>query len=303
MRIVSLLPAATELVAALGAGDELVGVSHECDYPAWVRRLPVVTRARIGSELSSQAIDRAVRSVLADALSLYAIDHETLAELAPDLIITQDLCQVCAVSLDDVQSAVARLVGNAKVEIVSLSPTRLQHMLSDVERVGAALERTTSARELRVSLEQRLSAIGERARTAAARPGVVTVEWLEPLMLGGTWMPDLVEVAGGRALGVLAGDPAPELDARALHAFEPEVIVFKPCGFSLERALRERELIERALEPGRSGAARAYVSDGNAYFNRSGPRLVESAEILAACVHPELFETLAAKHAASFVRL
>ncbi len=302
MRIVSLLPSATEIVAALGAAGELVGVSHECDYPDEVRGLPVLTRSRLAAELSSREIDRTVRAALTEALSLYAIDHELLAELAPDLILTQDLCEVCAVSRDDVRSAVARLAGSEQLRIVSLSPTRLEHVLGDIERVGAALGVEREARALRSRLEQRLTAIRERA-TRAVRARVVTVEWLEPLMLGGTWMPDLIDIAGGIALGTAPGAPAPELGAEALHALEPDVIVFKPCGFTLERALRERELIERIVAKSSRSAARVYLADGSAYFNRSGPRLVESAEILAACVHPELFSDFACAHAKSFVEL
>jgi iron complex transport system substrate-binding protein len=291
------------MVCALGAASELVAVSHECDYPDEIRHLPALTRARLQAPASSAAIDRAVRSVLEDALSLYTVDHERLAALEPDLILTQDLCQVCAVSLDDVKSALARMAGRDDVRILSLRPTRLSHVLGDLERVGAALGRQETATNVRAALERRLAAVSERASQASLRPRVASIEWLEPLMLGGTWMPDLIELAGGTAVGVSAGAPAPTLEPEQLAELEPAIVLFKPCGFSLERTLRERPLLERVLPPAVRASARAYVSDGNAYFNRSGPRLVESLEILAACIHPELFADFSAKHAASLQRL
>jgi iron complex transport system substrate-binding protein len=288
MRVVSLLPSATEIVCALGARDALVGVSHECDFPADVVGLPVLTSSRIDAGASSKAIDDAVRGVIANALSIYAVDDAKLGALAPDVIVTQDLCEVCAVSLDDVRAAVARLAHAARVEIVSLSPTRLAHVLDDVERVAAALGLADHGREVRASLAGRIAVIAARARGARRRPRVITLEWIDPLMIGGTWMPELVELAGGLPIGATAGAPAPTIDLDALRALAPEVIVVKPCGFSLARALGEHAAL--AAIAAAAPAARIYVTDGNAYFNRPGPRLVESLEILAACVHPDRFE-------------
>jgi iron complex transport system substrate-binding protein len=301
LRVVSLLPSATEIVCALGAEAELVGISHECDFPPSLRGRTVLTASRLGAGGSSGEIDRAVRSLVADALSIYAIDEAALALLAPDLIITQDLCEVCAVSLDDVRAAVSRLAERADVRIVSLHPTRLADVLDDVLRVGEALGRVDTARVVRESLEARIEAIRARAQASSVRPRVASIEWLEPLMLGGTWMPELIELAGGVPVGVRAGEPAPTITVVELAALEPEILLIKPCGFTLERTLAERELIER-LRPDLSPSARVYVADGNAYFNRSGPRLVESLEILAACVAPEQFPALARAHAQSFVR-
>lgn len=301
-RIVSLLPSATEIVCALGAGDELVGISHECDFPPEVAGRPVLTRSRLDPAASSRAIDGAVRAVVADALSLYAVDEERLAALAPDVIVTQDLCEVCAVSLDDVRAAVARLAARAgarrPVEIVSLSPTRLGNVLDDLERVGRAIGRVGAAIELRARLAARMDAIGRRI--PSARPRVATIEWLDPLMLGGTWMPELVERAGGVAVGVEPGRPAPTVSPAELAALAPEVVVVKPCGFSIERTLLERPLLERLAAV---VGGRILVTDGNAYFNRPGPRLVESLEILAACVHPGAFADLAGRHAADILPL
>jgi iron complex transport system substrate-binding protein len=298
IRVVSLLPSATELVCAVGAEAELVGISHECDFPDGIRGRPVLTRARVSSAGTSLSIDADVRALVAQALSIYLVDDARLADLRPDVIVTQDLCEVCAVSLDDVRSAVARLAHAADVRIVSLRPTRLGDVLDDVGRVAAALGREAQGRELRHTLEIRIDAIGTRAARARTRPRVASIEWLDPLMLGGTWMPELIELAGGRPVGVERGQLAPTLSPEQLAALEPDVVIVKPCGFDLERALGERDAIARNIARVIPPGARIFVTDGNAYFNRPGPRLVESLEILAACLHPDLFADFAAKHAA-----
>jgi iron complex transport system substrate-binding protein len=299
VRIVSLLPSATEIVCAVGAEGELVGVSHECDFPEPVRRLPVLTSARIDAHGTSGAIDAAVRAVIRGALSIYAVDERMLGELAPDVIVTQDLCEVCAVSLDDVRAAVARLAHRESVAILSLRPTRLADVWADIETVATALGRGPRGADVRATIESRARDIERRARRAAARPRVVTIEWLEPIMLGGTWMPELIELAGGMTVGASAGAPAPTVTPAELATLAPDVVLVKPCGFSVERTLQERPLVDaiaRAVP-----RARVLVSDGNAFFNRPGPRLLESLEILAACVHPEVFADFAGKHAAVVV--
>jgi iron complex transport system substrate-binding protein len=302
LRIVSLLPSATELVCALGASEQVVGISHECDFPEDVRGRPVLTRARIDASGSSRAIDEAVRAVVQDALSIYAVDEARLAELAPDVIVTQDLCEVCAVSLDDVRAAVARIAHREAVRIVSLRPTRLDDILGDVERVAEGIDRPREGTALRQALLQRIAAIAAR-RIDAVRPRVLSLEWIDPLMIGGTWMPELIELAGGCALGAKAGEPAPTIQPGVLRELRPDVVLVKPCGFTLERALGERDVIERSVLPMLGKKARVYVTDGNAFFNRPGPRIVESLEIMAACVHPERFVDFAAKHAAVIERI
>jgi iron complex transport system substrate-binding protein len=297
-RVVSLLPSATEIVCALGAAKSLVGVSHECDHPGEIRGLPAVTASRISVVGSSRDIDAQVRgALLPDALSIYTVDVEKLGALRPDVILTQDLCEVCAVSLDDVRSAVARMARLDDVRIVSLRPVRLEDVLSDVERVADALGLAESGESLRAGLASRLRAIAARAGPTASRPRVVSVEWIEPLMLGGTWMPELIEIAGGIAVGASAGRPAPTLEPGALRELHPDVVIVKPCGFGLDRVLEERDAIERSIVAELSVETRVYVTDGSAYFNRPGPRIVESAEILAACVHPEISPDFAEKHA------
>lgn len=305
MRIASLLPAATELVAAVGALDELVGVSHECDFPRGVDGLPVLTRPRREFPTASGAIDRAVRDVLADALTVYALDVERLRAVEPDVIVTQDLCDVCAVSLDQVRAALESLECG-DVQLVSCKPTRLTHVWEDVRRVGTAVGRADEGEEAALALERRMADLAVRTRVLGHRPTVLTIEWLDPVMVGGTWMPELIGAAGGRPLVARPGEHAPTLSRDELAALDPDVVLIKPCGFDLERTEAELALVTetlpwdswRAVERGR-----VYLADGNAYFNRPGPRLVESAEILAACAHPSAMVDLAERHRDSVRRI
>jgi iron complex transport system substrate-binding protein len=289
-RVVSLLPAATEIVCALGLEERLVGRSHECDHPASVARLPVCTRARI-PDGNSREIHAGVGALLARGLSLYDVDVALLRELGPDVIVTQDQCSVCAVHLRDLEAALADWTG-APCQIVSLSPRTLGDVFSDFGRVGRALGAEASARHLAQRLAGRISEVGERTGALPVRPTVVCLEWLEPLMAAGNWMPELVAIAGGRSLLGGIGTHSPAIDWKRLHDADPDVLVVTACGFDLLRSLRELECVRerpewRALRAVREG--RAYVADGNAYFNRSGPRLVESLEILAEILHPARF--------------
>lgn len=302
MKIISLLPSATEIVCALGALDSLVGISHECDFPAEVHGKTVLTSSRIDPRGSSLAIDKAVRDVIKDVLSIYSIDEQKLAALSPDVIVTQDLCEVCAVSLDDVKSAVARISHRNDVKIVSLTPTRLDHIWGDIRKVADGIDRREAGEALCQSLQARVSAISQRA-THAPRLRVASIEWMAPIMLGGTWMPELIALAGGVSIGAAAGDMAPTITSEELTRLQPDVVLVKPCGFTLERALEERALIEEYILAHVGASTRVYATDGNAFFNRPGPRLVESLEIMAACVHPALFEDFASKHASVIHRL
>lgn len=297
MRVVSLLPSATEMVCAVGCGDDLVGISHECDFPESIRDRVVLTSARILPFASSKEIDSAVREVIRDALSIYRVDEQKLGALAPDVIVTQDLCEVCAVSLDDVRAAVSRLANARDVNIVSLSPTRLEHVWNDIETVAHALRVPERGAAIRRELTARVRAIAARAERASTRPRVVSIEWLEPIMLGGTWMPELIQLASGVSAGAKPGDLAPTVSPAELAALEPDVVIVKPCGFTLARTLTERDVIERSILPCLAPNTRVYVSDGNAFFNRPGPRLVESLEILCACTHPDLFADFVERHA------
>lgn len=303
-RIASLLPSATEMVCAVGARAGLVGRSHECDFPPDVAEVPVLTRPRRELPRASGAIDRAVRDILADAIAVYEVDLHALQTANPDVVVTQDLCDVCAVSLDDVRDAL-RTLARDDVQICSLKPTRLRDVWHDVRRVGRALDRAAAGERAAAELEARCERIGERS-ASLERPTVLTIEWLDPIMIGGTWMPELVDLAGGRALVTSPGEHAPTLTLEQLAALEPDVVLIKPCGFDLARTTEELDLVTKKL-PWTSWRCvregRVFVADGNAFFNRPGPRLVESLEILAAAVHPTAFPELARRHARSFQRL
>jgi len=304
-RIVTLLPSATEIVCALGARAELVGVSHECDFPADVAGLPRLTKPKFDPKGSSAEIHANVQAVLQKALGVYDVDVAKLESLAPDVVVTQDQCDVCAVSLAEVREALSKLA-KKDVELVSLHPMRLADVWSDVGRVAQAIGRGAESEALLAGVRARLDAVRERAAHASDRLPVVTIEWLDPVMLGGTWMPELVELVNGEALGVKAGEKAPTVTREQLEALSPELVVIKPCGFDVKRTTAELPALKRNL-PWDSWDAvlhdRVYVADGNAYFNRPGPRLVDSAEILAACVHPKLFRDFHAKHEPSVVEV
>jgi iron complex transport system substrate-binding protein len=298
VRVVSLLPSATEIVCALGAAGDLIGISHECDHPPEVTGLPALTSSRLSLGGSSAEIDRSVRDLLRAALAIYDLDVDRLAALDPEVILTQDLCEVCAVSYSAVCAALGRLAGH-QVEVVSLHPRRLDDIWTDIRTVAAALGREAAGERLLAGLGARLGQVERQAEAAGTQPRVVSIEWLDPVMLGGTWMPELITIAGGDPLGVAAGEQAPTLDLRALGSLEPEVVVIKPCGYPVERTLAELRLLPRVLpwaEWPAVASGQVYVADGNAYFNRSGPRIVDSAELLAGCLHPDHFSDHRARY-------
>jgi iron complex transport system substrate-binding protein len=291
MTIVSLLPSATEIVCALGLADRLAAVTHECDYPPEAARKPHITKSLLPQDLSSGDIDTAVSSQLsADAHSLYTIDRELLGRLAPDLILTQQLCEVCAVAYDEVLDAVRALP--KRPDVLNLEPMSLSDVLADVQRVGDAAGRGNKARRVVAGLEARIQRVRETVAQAAGRPRVVFLEWIDPMFCAGHWNPELVRLAGGYdALG-REHQPAVRIEWHQVLDFAPEVLVISCCGFSEERARQDLPLLE-AL-PGYGDlpcvrAGRIHVVDGSAYFSRPGPRLVDSLEVLVRFVHPELY--------------
>jgi iron complex transport system substrate-binding protein len=291
MRIASLLPSATEIVCALGFQDRLVARSHECDYPPEVRALPSCTAPSIDLCGTSAEIDRRVKEALRQALSIYRVDEGLLRRLRPDLIVTQSQCEVCAVSLREVEAATCTWF-DAPARIVSLEPTTLADVWGDVGRVAEALGAPERGTELAGRLRRRVDAVAERARRLPDRPTVVCVEWIEPLMAAGNWTPELVELAGGVNLAGTAGEHSPWLTWDELAAHDPDAIVVAPCGFDLARTRAELAALTRyPAWPGLRAvrAGRVSLADGNHYFNRSGPRLVESLEILAEALHPGAF--------------
>lgn len=291
-RIVSLLPAATEIVAALGLRDALVGRSHECDFPPGVESLPICSEPVIDVSASSAEINRQVEKSLEAALSIFRIDIERIRQLRPTLILTQMQCEVCAVNENDVRSAVADLSDPAP-QLLSLSPSILDDLWKDIATVATALDAQSAGESLIASLQQRLAALQNRSQSAASRPSVACIEWLDPLMTAGNWVPELIAAAGGRNTLGEQGDHSPWLEWDDLVKADAEVILVFPCGFTLPRIRDEfPSLTDRAewsqLRAVREG--RVFLIDGHHYLNRPGPRLIDSAEIIAEILHPELFE-------------
>ncbi len=290
-RIVSLLPSTTEIACALDFQDALVGRSHECDFPPGVARLPVLTEPKLDSSRPSAEIDRQVKARVRDGLSVYRVDADRLRELDPAVILTQDQCEVCAVSLSDVEDALNEWMGS-RPRLLSLKPATLGDVWRDIQRVAEVLGHPERGESLTADLTHRVSETAERALRIKERPRVACVEWIDPLMMAGNWMPELVSLAGGRNLFGDVGTHSPWTDWKALREADPDVIVVLPCGFDLARTRAEMEPL--TAQPGWSELRavrnrRVHLTDGSQYFNRPGPRLVESLEILAEILHPDEF--------------
>ena len=288
-RIVSLIASATEIVCGLGFEDQLVGRSHECDHPPSVARLPVCSASKVEVGAAGRAIDDQVRAIVADGLSVYRVDAGILDRLAPTVVITQTQCEVCAVSLKDVEAAVCELVGS-RPRIVSLEPMSLPDIWSDIRTVAAALGAPERGEALVDRLTAGLDAVQARAAAEETRPTIGCIEWIDPLMAAGNWVPELVERAGGVDVLGRAGEHSGGLSIEALAAADPDVIAVMPCGWDIERSRREMPpLASHPAWPRLSAVrnGRVFMTDGNQYFNRPGPRVVESAEILADILHPE----------------
>jgi iron complex transport system substrate-binding protein len=290
-RIVSLISSATEIVHALGEFPNLVGRSHECDFPPEVEALPACTKPTIDIHAGSREIDRAVKDRLRNALSVYDVFDEELERLQPTHIITQTQCEVCAVSLRDVERSVASRL-NSRPKIVSLNPNSLADIWDDMRGVAASLEIGLRGEQVIAAFQTRMCAVRGRALSTPERPRVAYIEWIEPLMAGGNWMPELIGMAGGVNLLGKAGEHSGYMTWEDLAGSDPDVIVVAPCGFDLARTETEMHWLANRREWSMLRAVqqhRVYIADGNQYFNRPGPRLVETLEILAAILHPDLF--------------
>lgn len=282
-RIISLLPAATEMVCGIGLRGSLVGVSHECNWPPGLEGLPRLTRSRIDSSADSGAIDAQVKQLTASGEALYEVDAELLASLRPDLIVTQAHCDVCAVSLASVEGVVAARPELRATRVLALNPQSLDDVFADIERIGATAGQGRGAAEYAGALRGRGEAVRAKARVNEWRPRVVVIEWVEPLMAAGNWTPELVELAGGEYGLATAGTPSPYATWHEIVAFAPDVLVIAPCGFDLARSEIEAERLTKL--PGwhelpAVAQNHAFIIDGDAYLNRPGPRLVESLELL-----------------------
>ncbi len=288
--IISLLPSATEIIDCLGLTEFLVGRSHECDYPPSVKDLPVCTTARLDSDKKSGEIDADVQTLMQKALSIYEIKTEVLEQLQPTHIVTQDQCDVCAVNLPEVEKAIAQLI-NSQPQVISLQPNLLNEVWDDIQRVAETLG--VESKPVLDRLQKRLSAIASRVKDINKKPTVIALEWTEPLMTAGNWIPELIEIAGGKPLLSVKGEHSPYLYWESLIEVDPDIIVIMPCGFDLERTERESQVLTQHPSWKTMSAVkneRVFIVDGNAYFNRPGPRLVDSAEILAEIFHRQLFD-------------
>lgn len=282
MRIASLVPSATEMLFGLGLGGDVVGVTHECDYPPEAARLPHLTATVLPDDLDAAEIDAAVKRVVGEGRALYTLDEELLAELSPDLIVTQAVCEVCAVSYDDVVAVASRLPSRPRV--LQQDPGTLGEVLEDVIRLSAATGIEERGGRFHRQLEQRLEAVRE-AVAGTPRPRVLALEWLDPPFLGGHWIPEMIEVAGGEDAIGKAGEKSPQVEWEDLQGLDPDVVVAMPCGWYLEdsraQALAQRDRLDSL------GAGRVFAVDAASTFSRPGPRLVDGVELLAHLFHPE----------------
>jgi len=302
MRIASLVPSATEMLFALGLGDNVVAVTHECDYPPEARSLPHLTRTVLRPNLSAAEIDRTVKARVAEGQALYELDEELLEELAPDLIVTQAVCAVCAVSFEDVLEVAARL--SSRPRVLQQDPSTLGEMLEDVIRLGEAAGIPHQAHELRGDLEGRLATV-RAAVSGTVLPRVIALEWLDPPYVGGHWIPEMISIAGGEDVAGPPGLKSPEVSWGELSGLNPDVVVAMPCGWYVDGA--RNQALEHWFRIEELGAQRVFAVDAASTFSRPGPRLVDGVELLGHLLHPDLvdppgnigFAELRASHARS----
>jgi iron complex transport system substrate-binding protein len=288
MRICSLLPSATEVIALLGLSDELVGVSHECDYPPSVKRLPMMVEPMISSdELTSGDIDRQVKQLAASGQRLYRLNDSLLRQAQPDLILSQDLCHVCAVTPDQLHDAISSMP--RRPSVLTLNPRTVQDVIDDVIRIGDAANRSAEGHRLAAQLRDRLEAVHARVRGISYRPRVACIEWLSPLYIAGHWVPEMVQLAGGQDVLSKPGSPSRVATWDEILAATPDILILMPCGFSIERT--HQELGQLMQQPGQwrlpsNMAEQTFLVDASSYFSRPGPRLIDGIELLVALLHP-----------------
>ena len=290
-RIISLLPAATEIICALGLEHRLVGRSHECDYPPGISNLPICSSAKFLPGSDSAQIDKQVKEILSESLSIYTLDRDLIKSLAPDVIITQAQCEVCAVSLKDVELALSDLL-DKKCQIISLQPNGLDDVYRDIRMIAGKLSVENAAEQLLELSDERINIIRHKLKFIAEKPTVVCIEWLSPLMIAGNWTPEIVEIGGGLSVLTEAGKHSSYITFQDILIADPDIILIMPCGFSIQRTLQEIGLMLDT--PGWADLKavkthRVYIADGNQYFNRSGPRMTDSIEIMAEIINPKQF--------------
>jgi iron complex transport system substrate-binding protein len=290
MQICSLLPSATEILYALGLGDSVAGVSHECDFPPEAAKKPALIQPRLNLDVTPGEMDRQVSDLIARGESIYLVDSDLLASIAPDLIVTQDLCHVCTASPDDLAGALTRLA--KRPQVLSLTPHTLRDVWSDIHRVGEATHRRRDAQALTLALEQKVATIQMEAAAAAKRPRVLCLEWLDPFYVGGHWVPEMVALAGGIDVLGAAGKPSFKVTAEQVAESGAEIIIVMPCGYNSARAAVQWRSFQvpdawRGLPALQNG--QIFSVDANSYFSRPGPRLSDGIAILAHILHPEIF--------------
>ena len=290
MRIVSLVPSATEMLFALGLGDDLIAVTHECDYPPEALQLPRITRQTLPEDLTAAEIDAAVKQRALAGEALYALDTDLLHELQPELIVTQTLCRVCAVSDDEVRTIAEEI--DSQPMVISLDPRTVGEVLGDARTLAQATDTKDEAVDLIRESSARIDRIRREVR-GARRPRVAALEWLDPPYAAGHWTPQLIEYAGGEDVLGFTGEPSEQRSWEEIAAVKPDIVIAMPCGFSAEIAHREAEMQRERLE--RVGAGQIVAVDGSAYFSRPGPRIIDGLELLAGILHPELVPVGAAE--------
>ena len=296
-RVITMLPSATEIVCALGYRDAIVARSHECDYPNSIKQLPACTKSKIDTQKSSRDIDNQVKFIVEQGLSVYRVDGDLLKKLNPDVIVTQTQCEVCAASPKDLEDALSDWTGG-RPKIVSLEPNGLTDVWTDIQNVANAIGEQQRGEELVKGLLNRMSLIEEKAskflETTIDRPRVVCIEWIDPLMAAGNWIPELVDMSGGENVFGAPGQHSPWIEWDALCKEDPDVIVVMPCGYDISESRRNMPALSDRPEWSSLKAVKrgtVYIVDGNQYFNRPGPRLADSLEIMAQFVNPEIFKS------------
>jgi iron complex transport system substrate-binding protein len=286
MKIVSLIPSATEIIFALNLGNSLVGISHECDYPKGILKLPRLTTSRIKTEQSSLKIDYDIKKILEKSLSVYEVKSNLLRKLDPDVIITQSQCSVCAISLKDVEECLRKFI-NKKPLLIDLKPNTFDDVLKDIDRVGEKLNKKVESRILVKNIKNEINKI--KAKTSHSKiTNVLCIEWIEPIMTAGNWVPQLVEFAGGKCVLAKSGKSSNFIKPENINFNEVDIVIFMPCGFDIKRS---KEEISKANFDYLSNLKnkKTFIVDGNKYFNRPGPDLLESTRILAEIIHPDIF--------------
>ena len=291
-RVLSLLSSTTEIIYALGCGDRLVGRSHECDYPAEVSELPICTIPKFNVDGTSREVDDEVKSLVQSALSIYYINEKLLKELKPDIIFTQSQCEVCAVSVSDVENALKNITGLSS-RVISVEPNSIEDIFNDILTIAEILNVRKKGKELVELIKAKIDST-EKIVYQKSSPSVAAIEWIDPLMAAGNWVPQLIRVAGGKNLFGEAGKHSPWMKYNDLVEQDPEIIIVMPCGYDIKKSLIEIKTLESKKEWGSLKAVRnrnVYITDGNQFFNRPGPRIIESLEILLEIIHSDFSES------------